>query len=528
MVKDIRPTDARWDLALWNLSRNGRPGLEAHLETSAWLKRLSGHAESPEDWSDRLFLASRGGITEELFDLGVLQSSYTAALAEAGSPQGVHIGRPSRDPKYQEVTGIPPHLATTVVARARDRLGTPMPLLARLRDTWWKSSNQPLVGDLITRIREELKENGPVSDVIILPCLGVGGAERVGYWHYRLLAEKLDRSPLVILADNGQVEPGYAGLRHLPLLAGDGVEGPFVAGRGVDYVVRCLELALDLIAPETVQVVQSYPGFTWLESVAAGQSPRPDARLSACFFCAHTHADGVIDGYHLKIPYIEPVLDAYVSDGQPFMDELIQMFGLPHDKCHVLDYPSDKIAAVRPSRKLDGKRPGRVLWAARFDHQKQPGIVPEIARLMPGTEFHMYGSRVLEDDSWDAADLPDNLTVHGPFSGFHTLPLSGSDVYLNTALFEGVPQALVEAASAGLPIVASDVGGVSAVVSDDTGRLVADPTDPAGFAAALAEVLEPKENARLRKAAIETMKRTRSFDAFCEAGAIWYEKVTAS
>lgn len=525
MVKDIRPSDARWDLALWRLSSRGRPGLYAHIEDSAWLKKIAAHQESPDDWSDRLYLASRGGITEELFDLGVLHSGYTGALAEAGAPKGVHLGRMSRDPKYREVTGIPSHLAPTVAALACARLGTPMPLLARLRDVYWKSSAQPLIADLIARIEAELDDNGPVTDVIILPCLGVGGAERVGYWHYRLLAEKLGRSPLVILADNGQVEETYAGLRHLPLLAGDGVEGPFVAGRGVDYVVRCLEVALELLAPETVQVVQSFPGFTWLESLAAGTSPRPEAWLAACFFCAHHHEDGVIDGYHLKIPYIEPVLDAYVSDGQPFMTELQEMFGLTDDLCHVLDYPSDGIDPVAPSEPLDGTRPARVLWAARFDHQKQPQIVPEIARLMPGVAFHMYGSRVLEDDRWDASDLPDNVTVHGAFSGFHTLPLADSDVYLNTALFEGVPQALVEAASAGLPVVASDVGGVSAVVSGDTGRLVADPTDPAAFAAALAEVLDPAENARLRAAAVETMERTRSFDAFCDAGAHWFEKV---
>jgi len=59
---------------------------------------------------------------------------------------------------------------------------------------------------------------------------------------------------------------------------------------------------------------------------------------------------------------------------------------------------------------------------------------------------------------------------------------------------EAMPLAVLEAMSSGLPVVASDFGGLSEAVGD-TGALV-DPTDPDEMAAALYRLLEDREAAR--------------------------------
>jgi len=51
--------------------------------------------------------------------------------------------------------------------------------------------------------------------------------------------------------------------------------------------------------------------------------------------------------------------------------------------------------------------------------------------------------------------------------------LPGADAYLNTSVFEGVSLTILEAMAAGLPVVATEVGGTPEVVVDgETGILV--------------------------------------------------------
>lgn len=58
-----------------------------------------------------------------------------------------------------------------------------------------------------------------------------------------------------------------------------------------------------------------------------------------------------------------------------------------------------------------------------------------------------------------------------------------SDLFLHASHTEGVPQVLFEAFAAGLPVVATDVGGVAATVQD--AALLIPPDDPSAAAAAL-------------------------------------------
>jgi glycosyltransferase involved in cell wall biosynthesis len=77
------------------------------------------------------------------------------------------------------------------------------------------------------------------------------------------------------------------------------------------------------------------------------------------------------------------------------------------------------------------------------------------------------------------------------FAGYQEDPLRymfASDVVCLTGEFEALPMSLIEAASVGRPIVATDVGGVDEIVLDgETGRLI--PTNsPAAMAQCLYEL----------------------------------------
>lgn len=63
------------------------------------------------------------------------------------------------------------------------------------------------------------------------------------------------------------------------------------------------------------------------------------------------------------------------------------------------------------------------------------------------------------------------------------------DLLLLPSRSEGLPQAVVEALRAGVPVLASDVGGLSELVDDGRDGLLFDPDDDQGLAAALAELV---------------------------------------
>ena len=63
--------------------------------------------------------------------------------------------------------------------------------------------------------------------------------------------------------------------------------------------------------------------------------------------------------------------------------------------------------------------------------------------------------------------------------------LSGADVFIMTSRYEGISIAMLEAMRAGLPVVATRVGGIPETVRDGLTGLLVDPDDPAGLAEAM-------------------------------------------
>jgi glycosyltransferase involved in cell wall biosynthesis len=96
------------------------------------------------------------------------------------------------------------------------------------------------------------------------------------------------------------------------------------------------------------------------------------------------------------------------------------------------------------------------------------------------------------------------------FTGFREdlgAVLAAADVVVLTSDNEGTPVSLIEAAAAGVPAVATRVGGVAEVVDEQTGILV-EPGDPAAVAAALTRLgAEPQLRERMAASARERSHR---------------------
>lgn len=71
------------------------------------------------------------------------------------------------------------------------------------------------------------------------------------------------------------------------------------------------------------------------------------------------------------------------------------------------------------------------------------------------------------------------------------------DLFMNLSTTEGVPVSIMEAISCGVPIVATDVGGVSEIVSEETGKLVSSNPSVSEIVEAMEYVLINKFDTRV-------------------------------
>lgn len=132
---------------------------------------------------------------------------------------------------------------------------------------------------------------------------------------------------------------------------------------------------------------------------------------------------------------------------------------------------------------------GSVGWLTHIKGHRY--LIEAMAKLKPHypkLQCHIIGSGPLEEELMMlAADLEVASSIQ--FLGFtDDVPscLSAMDLFVLPSLNEGMGRALIEAMAAGLPVVATNVGGVPAIVQDKhTGFLV-----PPGNADAIAKSLE--------------------------------------
>jgi glycosyltransferase involved in cell wall biosynthesis len=170
---------------------------------------------------------------------------------------------------------------------------------------------------------------------------------------------------------------------------------------------------------------------------------------------------------------------------------------------------------------------GRVLWASRLDREKRPDLLPHIAALLSqqSSSIHIdvYGKAVL--DAFDPAifDAFSNITYCGPFESFEAIDCASYDAFVYTSAYDGMPNVVLEAIAAGVPVVAPDVGGIGEIVVDgDSGVLVPNLRCREEMAAAYAGALtrlaaDPQLRARLAANALGRLVDRHAPHAFAAA-----------
>lgn len=145
---------------------------------------------------------------------------------------------------------------------------------------------------------------------------------------------------------------------------------------------------------------------------------------------------------------------------------------------------------------------GRLVPIKRIDRLVR--VFATLHAAHPGARLYVIGDgseRAAAEAQAAAAGLADSVTFCGWRSDTAAW-YAAADIVVITSDNEGTPLTLIEAAAAGRPAVATAVGGVADVVTDEvTGLLAAADDEPALAAAMIRMAAEPELRARLGAAA---------------------------
>jgi glycosyltransferase involved in cell wall biosynthesis len=172
---------------------------------------------------------------------------------------------------------------------------------------------------------------------------------------------------------------------------------------------------------------------------------------------------------------------------------------------------ADLPASCRASPERD---PVRLIMVARYEAQKDHRtLIRALASIADRSwSLELVGGGPGEPELRSLIDshgLSDRMAVHGLCDDVAER-LVQSQVFVLISNWEGLPRSILEAMRAGLPVVASDVGGVrEAVVEGDTGYLV-----PRGDAEALAKRLTALLEDPARRKAMGRAGRDRYHEHF--------------
>ncbi|HBS25785.1 MAG TPA: glycosyl transferase family 1 [Gammaproteobacteria bacterium] len=177
--------------------------------------------------------------------------------------------------------------------------------------------------------------------------------------------------------------------------------------------------------------------------------------------------------------------------------------------------------------------PCRIICVARFETQKdQATLLRAVAQLPVGkVELVFVGNGSLMEEARELANelkIVDSIVWKGAIDSVET-ELLAADLFVLPTRWESLPLSIIEAMRAGLPVIASDVGGISEVVIDgDTGLVVPSGSVSAMQKAILKLVSDPDLLLAMGKAGRARFEQHFSLDNMIQPTMALYQTVAGN
>ncbi len=370
-----------------------------------------------------------------------------------------------------------------------------------------RTVTSPLIAaEKMTDAAESLRKAfGPrrYRHVIAIPHVRMSGAARVAAAFAAAMADIEDPSDvLLLLTDASHFE--YAqwfpeNVRQFDL-------SHHIADLGPEQKMQVFYDVLRGVGCERVININSR--LAWDALALYGRQMSQEFHVTTYMFTWDENVQGDRVGY--PIQWLRDTADFHdliLTDTKNLVQDICDRFGYKMNKQVVALYTPvslnpDWLEAQENSVPTGRKR---FLWAGRFDRQKRVDVLVGIAKACPDIDFHVYGKAVLDGKNLADFNPPGNITAMGTYDDFSEVLENGYSGFLYTAQWDGLPTILLDAAQAGLPLVAPDVGGIRELINDENGWLIAEYDDVQAYSAALHDVIYGGLDTRAK---VENMHKT--------------------
>ena len=240
-------------------------------------------------------------------------------------------------------------------------------------------------------------------------------------------------------------------------------------------------------------------------------------------------------GIDLQHAVISRSLHRHIAVSRHVAWRLHDRFDVPGERIAVIPNavtlapPAPRDAALR-ARVLLGQRAPLVLTVARLDAQKGVAYLLDAAAEVPDAIFVIAGEgpeRATLEARASALGIAHRVRFLGHRRDVPPL-LAIADLFVLPSLWEGLPLSVLEAMAAGVPVVATRIGGTDELVRDGETGTLAPPENGSALAEAIRAALYDRERAlRMAAAARALVEREHSSAVMVSATSALYEELLA-
>lgn len=350
--------------------------------------------------------------------------------------------------------------------------------------------------------------------IFLVPWVVRGGADKVMINYIKALLEIHPDWHFAVIATLAEKNTWAHQLPEVVDLYELGEVAQYLSEGGVDVL---LTLLITQLGCKKLHILNSEWGYRWAKNHSTLIREQYDVNVS--FFAEERIAEW--DGGTRIASYenpglfeIFPNVKNVFTDNKNIVNITVDRNDFDRNKFKVHYQPIDFEIRKRDALRKMSKK---ILWAGRIDTVKMPELIIEIgAKLGDDIQIDMYGAITNACYGEEMFEGAKNIKYCGEYNGFSDIPTDEYDLFLYTSKNDGMPNAILEAAAVGLPIIASNDGGVKEFIVDNkTGILIEDFQKPDEYVQKINNVYKGKYDLqKLVKSAQKTLTERHSMDVF--------------
>ncbi|WP_413662461.1 glycosyltransferase [Microbulbifer sp. CNSA002] len=330
-------------------------------------------------------------------------------------------------------------------------------------------------GEKYFQIKSKIKAD-KYDVLIFVPWMKMGGADLATARYIDAYAS-LGKNVLLVLTEESEVQFINQGTSNFDFVSTKELK----CDPALELAV--VERLIVQLSPSYIHIINSKVAWELLK--LRGHLVSKYTNVVVSLFCNDYLDEGLPVGYAEQYladcsQYIYRIVSDNSISGKVWQDRI----GVREEHVCPIYLPARQL-----KRKCFSSESKNILWSGRFDRQKNLSTLFKVAADMGEFNFYVYGDFVI--DSGSALSYPPNVYLMGTYNDIEEVAVRDYLLFLNTSLWDGLPNIILECLALGLPVISSSVGGIPDIL--DKKFLVNNPLDSEEYKIVISEFLEDIE-----------------------------------